>query len=208
MRDRAARGRSWKLLACAGISVASPLALARHRVASLGTSRHPEGTSRRHGAAMAGEVYGDASDRWGGATSRASLLPTRRAVTRNGPHGGRTGAKRPLSMGNSQQGLRRSALGMRCSVLRLSGGAGAGGRLTPHTTHHNSDTRTPVWSRLGGWKLGGYRDIAGGYPHMDPAPPAFSGENISRQVADGCPLYKQLRGSEIPSLSNSSDIPT
>ena len=107
---------------------------------------------------MAGEVRGDASDRWCGATSRTLLLLTRRAVTRNGPHGGRTGAKRPLSMGNGERGRRRSALGMRCSVLRLSGGAGAGGTLTPHTTHHYSDTRTRVWSRLGGWKLGGYRD--------------------------------------------------
>ena len=58
---------------------------------------------------MAGEVRGDASDRWHGATSRASLLPTRRAVTRNGPHGGRTGAKRPLSMGNGAVGGRPSA---------------------------------------------------------------------------------------------------
>ena len=40
VRDRAARGSSWKLLACAGISVASPLALARHRAASHGIARH------------------------------------------------------------------------------------------------------------------------------------------------------------------------
>ena len=56
-----------------------------------------------------------------------------------------------------QRGRRRSDLGMGCSVLRLSGGAGAGGTLTPHTTHHNSDTRTLVWLRLGGWKLDGYK---------------------------------------------------
>ena len=40
MRDRATRGRSWKLSACAGISAASSLALARHRAASHGIARH------------------------------------------------------------------------------------------------------------------------------------------------------------------------
>ena len=58
---------------------------------------------------MAGEVRGDASDRWCRATSRASLVLTRRAVTRNGPHGGHTGAKRPLSWGSGAIGGRPSA---------------------------------------------------------------------------------------------------
>lgn len=87
------------------VSAASPLCArsawcgtAWHRSAHLGI---PDGTSilaetRTRGAAgMAGELCGDASDRWWlvrGDLSRITT-PHPTPVTRNGPHGGRTGDK-------------------------------------------------------------------------------------------------------------------
>ena len=117
-----ARGSSWHAQASRWHRPLRSLGIARHRMASLGTSRHPDGAPRGGAAVMVGEVRGDASDRWCGATSRASLPLTRRAVTRNGPHGGRTGAKRPLSMGN-QQGASAVGPGRGGVLLKLGGGS-------------------------------------------------------------------------------------
>ena len=151
MRDRAARGRSWKLSACTGISAASPLrypcarsasrGIAWHRSAHLGIPRAPRGGA----AAMAGEVRGDASDRWGGATSRTSLPLPRRAVTRNGPHGGHTGAKRPLSWGSGVIGPRHAMLGLaperRCGRMRYAYAA----HHTPQLRHKDASVVETRW---------------------------------------------------------------
>ena len=87
------KGPGWDcLLYVGGIAPCARSAsrgIAWHHSAHLGIPRAPRGGA----VAMAGEVYGDASDRWGGATSRTSLPLTRRADTRNGPHGGRTAVK-------------------------------------------------------------------------------------------------------------------
>ena len=123
MRDRVARGRSWKLLACAGISVASPLALARHRAASHGIARHIS-ASRGHLAEArrpwpARCVATRLTDGAGrplarhypspDAPSRATVLTAAARASNDLCHG---------VMG--QRGRRRSVLGMRCSVLRLT----------------------------------------------------------------------------------------